>query len=122
MADAAANEKGGAQSIVGLECLYDVVATVRGALGKLRAHACHCAAELDLQRNPRQRLDERGIFGLLGEILVKFSIAHGICFGISALQRGPCLNNMSSNRRMSRSLICGTESSTAKHSSRLNSS
>jgi hypothetical protein len=54
--------------------------------------ACHCAAELDLQRNPRQRLDERGIFGLLGEILVKFSIAHGICFRISALQRGPCFN------------------------------
>jgi len=72
--------------------LYDVVATVRGALGKLRAHACHCAAELDLQRNPRQRLDERGIFRLLGEILVNFSIAHGICFRISALQRGPCLN------------------------------
>ena len=53
MADAAANEKSGARSIAGLEYLYDVVGTVRGALGKLRAHACHCAAELDLQRNPR---------------------------------------------------------------------
>jgi hypothetical protein len=39
MADAAADEKSGARRIAGLECLYDVVASVRGALGKLRAHA-----------------------------------------------------------------------------------
>jgi hypothetical protein len=101
--------------------LYDVVATVRGALGKLRAHACHCAAELDLQRNPRQRLDERGIFGLLGEILVKFS-RMAYVFASPRCSAAPASISMSSNRRMSRSLICGTESSTAKHSSRLNSS
>jgi hypothetical protein len=39
-----------------------------------------------LQRNPRQRLDERGISGLLGDILVKIAIAHGVCFRISTLQ------------------------------------
>src|SRR5437868_10338189 len=59
MVDAAANEKGGARNIASLECLYDVVATVHGALGKLRTHACDCAAELELHRNPRQRLQER---------------------------------------------------------------
>lgn len=92
MVDAAANQKGGARSIAGFECLYDLVAAVRGALSKLRAYACDCAAELDLHRNSRQRLDERGISGSSGDILVKSSIAHGICFRISALQRGPCFN------------------------------
>src|SRR5580704_204347 len=87
MADAAADENSGARRIAGLECLYDVVASVRGALRKLRTHACDCATELDLQRNPRQHLDERGISGLLGDILVKLPLAHGKCFRISALQR-----------------------------------
>jgi hypothetical protein len=62
------------------------------ALGKLRAHACDRATELDLQRNPRQRLDERGISGLLGDILVKIAIAHGVCFRISTLQGGRGFN------------------------------
>src|ERR1700722_2813312 len=87
MADAAADENSGPRRSAGLECLYDVVASVRGALRKLRTHACDRAAELDLQRNPRQHLDERGISGLLGDILVKLPIAHRKCFRISALQR-----------------------------------
>src|SRR6202051_4579504 len=92
MADAAADEKSGARRITGLERLDDVVASVRGALRKVRARACDCATELDLQRNTRQRLDERGISGLLGNILVKFPIVHGICFRISALQGGAGFN------------------------------
>jgi hypothetical protein len=122
MVDATANEKSGTRSIASLECLYDVIATVRGALGKLRAHACYCATELDLQGNPRMRLDERGISGLLGEVLVKFSIAHGICLRISAPQSGPGFKKYILEPPVSWSLICGTASSTAKHSSRLNSS
>jgi len=90
--DAASDEKGGARSITGLECLYGVVASVDCASGKLRAQACDRATELDLQRNPRQRLDERGISGLLGDILVKIAIAHGISFCISALQGGRGFN------------------------------
>src|ERR1700733_10260700 len=69
--DAAANEKSSARSIAGLECLYDIVAAVPGTLGKLRVHVCDCAAEPNLQRNPRQRLVKRRISGLLGDILVK---------------------------------------------------
>src|SRR4029077_8534150 len=75
-----------------LECLYDFVASVRGALGKLRAHACDRAPELYLQGSPRQRFDERGIYGLLGDILVEFAIAYGICFCIVALLGGPGFN------------------------------
>src|SRR6202035_2342953 len=45
MVDAVADEKSGARRIAGLERLYDVAAAVRGALRKLRAHACDCAAE-----------------------------------------------------------------------------
>lgn len=59
--------------------------TVRGALRKLRANARERATELDLQRNSRQRLDERGLSGLLGDILVNFPIADRKCFRISAL-------------------------------------
>ena len=92
MVNSAADEKGGARYIAGLECLYDVAASVRDALDKLRAHACDRATELDLQRSPRQRLDERGIFGLLGDILVEFAIEHGICFRITALQGGTGFN------------------------------
>ena len=76
MVNSAADEKGGARNIAGLECLHDVVTSVRGALGKLWAHAGDRAAELDLQRNSRQHFDERGISGLLGDTFAKFAIAH----------------------------------------------
>jgi hypothetical protein len=46
----------GAQRVPRLQCLYDVVVPVHSALGKLPAHACDCAAELDLQRKSRQRI------------------------------------------------------------------
>src|SRR6266851_7366311 len=59
---------------------------MRCALRKLAAHICDCAAELDLQREPRLRLDKRGISGLLGDSFVKFPIAYRICFHIPALQ------------------------------------
>jgi len=52
----------------------NVVAPVCGALGELLAHVCDCAAELDLQRDPRQRLDQRGISGLLGDGLAKLRL------------------------------------------------
>src|SRR6478736_1208126 len=58
----------------------------RGALGELAAHICDGAAELDLQREPRQRLDQRGISGLLGDGLAKLAIARSISFHVSALQ------------------------------------
>jgi hypothetical protein len=63
------------RSVARLQCLDDVVAPVRGALGELPAHICDGAAELDLQRKPRQRVDQRGISGLLGDGLTKLPIA-----------------------------------------------
>jgi len=92
MADADPDEERGARNIAGLECLHDVVTSVRGALGKLWAHAGDRAAELDLQRNSRQHFDERGISRLLGDTFAKFAIAHGISFSISALQGGSGFN------------------------------
>ena len=76
MADADPDEERGARNIAGLECLHDVVTSVRGALGKLWAHAGDRAAGLDLQRNSRQHFDERGISRLLGYTFAKFAIAH----------------------------------------------
>src|SRR5260370_10473767 len=86
VADVGTYKRSGARSIARPECLYDVVAPVRGALGELRAYVCDGAAELDLQRKPRQRLDQRGISGLLGDGLAKLPIAHNIGFHVSALQ------------------------------------
>src|ERR1700687_1386505 len=86
IADVGAHEKGSARNVPRLECLYDVIGSVRGALRELPAHICDCATELDLQRKPRQRLDECGISGLLGDIFVKFPIAHSIGFNVSVLQ------------------------------------
>ena len=57
-----------------------------------------CAAELDLQPNPRQRFDERGISGLLGNTFVKFPISHSICFDVSTLQGGYAFNEYISTR------------------------
>src|ERR1700682_1203719 len=88
MAEEAAHEKRSRRSVPRLECLYDVIVSVRSALGKLPARARDCAAELDLQRTPRQRIDERGISGLLGDNFVKFPIAHGIDGYVSAPQGG----------------------------------
>jgi hypothetical protein len=48
MADATADEKSGARNVPRLECLHDVVARVRSALGELLAHTRDCAAKLDL--------------------------------------------------------------------------
>src|SRR6202171_1980344 len=62
------------------------MAPVRGALGELRAHICDDAAELDLQRKPRQRLDQRGISGLLGDSVAKLTIAYRISLRVSTLQ------------------------------------
>ncbi len=81
-----AYKTGSANSVARFQCLDDVVAPVRGALGELPAHVCDGAAELDLQRDPRQRLDQRGISGLLGDGLAKFPIALGISFDVFALQ------------------------------------
>jgi hypothetical protein len=47
-ADVCADEKSSARSVPRLECLYDVVAPVRSTLGKLPAHVCDCATELEL--------------------------------------------------------------------------
>jgi hypothetical protein len=63
-----------------------------GALHERPARTCDCAAELNLQRNPRQRFDGRGIFGLLGNFIVKFPISHSICFHVSTLQGGHAFN------------------------------
>src|SRR5260370_22659034 len=86
--DAAADEKGGARRVPRLECLDDVVASVRRALGELPACVRDCAAELDLQRKPRQRFDQRRISGLLGNIFVELPIAHLIGLDISTPQCG----------------------------------
>src|ERR1700681_3982885 len=88
MADEAAHEKRSTRRVPRLECLYDVIVSVRSALGKLPAHAPDCAAELDLQRASRQRIDERCISGSLGDRFVKFSIAHGIGGHVSTPQGG----------------------------------
>jgi hypothetical protein len=85
MADAAAKEKNGARNVPCLERLYDVVAPVRSPFGELPAYVCDRSAELDLQRKPRQRLDERRISGLLGNVSVKFPIKHRIGFRVSTL-------------------------------------
>ena len=77
MADVGTYEKRGTRSVPRLECLYDVIVSVRSALGKLPAHTRDCAAELYLQRKPGQRIDERGISGLLGDGFVEFPIADG---------------------------------------------
>jgi hypothetical protein len=50
MADVGAHEKRGARRVSRLECLYNVVASVRGAFDALPA--CDCATQLDLQREP----------------------------------------------------------------------
>ena len=92
MADEAAHEKRSPRSVPRLECLYDVIVSVRSTLGKLPARARDCAAELDLQHTPRQRIDERGISGLPGDSFVKFPIAHGIGGHVSALQGGHGFN------------------------------
>src|SRR5260370_20931946 len=84
MANVGAYEKRGTRRVPRLECLHDVVASMRRALCKFSARICDCAAELDLQREPRLRLDKRGISGLLGDSFVKFPIAHGICFHLPA--------------------------------------
>ena len=53
------------------------------------------AAELDLQGKPCQRLDQRGISGLL----VKLPIAHSIGFPVSVLQGDPGFNSPERIRR-----------------------
>src|SRR5882724_192378 len=79
-ADVGAHQKSSARNVPRLERLYDIVASVRSTFGEFPAYACDCTTQLDLQREPRQRLDQRGVAGLLGDGLVKFPIAHGICF------------------------------------------
>jgi hypothetical protein len=49
MADVGAHAKSSARSVPRLECLYDVVASVHSALGKLLAHVCDCALGASLK-------------------------------------------------------------------------
>src|SRR6202051_4008734 len=85
-ADLGTYQKGSARSVPRLERLYDVVESVRNALGELRAYVCDGATELDLQRQLRQRLDERKISGLPGDSFVDFPIVDAISFDVATLQ------------------------------------
>jgi hypothetical protein len=82
-ADLGTYQKGSTRSVPRLERLYDVVESARSALGKLRAHVCDGATELDLLR---QRLNDRTISGLPGDSFVEFPIADGISFDVTTLQ------------------------------------
>src|SRR5258705_10014619 len=86
VADLGTYQIGSTGSVARLDCLDDVVGAGRGELGGLAAQVCDGAAELDLKRKPRQRLDQRGISGLLGNGLAKLPIARSISFHVSALQ------------------------------------
>jgi hypothetical protein len=50
-ADEGTYEKSRARNIPRPECLYDVAASMRSALGELPVHTCNCATELDLKCN-----------------------------------------------------------------------
>jgi hypothetical protein len=66
---------------------YDPVVSVcmRSANSRSRLRLCHGAG---LQPKLPQRLDERGISGLLGDSFVKLPISDGIGFDIASLQGG----------------------------------